>query len=154
MSRLRFFIWIFTKTFLGGILCYLDFLVLVSKWPLKKHCGVDSTYVYYVFLFLLLIILLWYTRHKMQGEKILRPFNFRWVFGFGRIFSGSMNEEPIMSTFTIFFFRCSPHAQCANSSLSFIYSYNTNPYPVSCWYALFLSQFPQLFWPSHTQSFW
>ena len=73
MSRLRFFIWIFIKTFLGGILCYLDFLVLVSKWPLKKQFGVDSTYVYYVFLFLLLIILLWYTRqsrHKMQGEKI------------------------------------------------------------------------------------
>ena len=44
-----------------------------------------------------------YTRHKMQGEKILKLFNLRWVFGFGRIFSGSMNEEPIMSTFTIFF---------------------------------------------------
>ena len=102
MSRLRFFIWIFIKTFLGGILCYLDFLVLVSKWPLKKHCGVDSTYVYYVFLFLLLIILLWYIRHKIQGKRILKPFNFRWVIGFGRIFSGSMNEEPIMSTFKIF----------------------------------------------------
>ena len=44
----------------GGILCYLDFLVLVSKWPLKHYCGVDSTYVYYVFLLFLFIILLWY----------------------------------------------------------------------------------------------
>merc|ERR1719471_261742 len=63
----------------GGVLCYLDFLILLSKWPLKKYCGINSTYVYYVFLFWLAIILLW------------------WVFGFGRIFSGAMNQEPIMS---------------------------------------------------------
>ena len=60
---------VFSNIIIGGILCYLDFIVLVSKWPLKKHCGVDTTYVYYVFLFLLLIILLWYTSHNMQGEK-------------------------------------------------------------------------------------
>ena len=60
---------VLSNIFIGGILCYLDFIVLVSKWPLKKHCGVDTTYVYYVFLFLLLIILLWYTSHNKQGEK-------------------------------------------------------------------------------------
>ena len=60
---------VLSNIFIGGILCYLDFIVLVSKWPLKKHCGVDTTHVYYVFLFLLLIILLWYTSHNMQGEK-------------------------------------------------------------------------------------
>ena len=79
-------------------MCYLDFIVLVSKWPLKNHCGVDSTYVYYVFLVLLLIILLWYTSHiTCKEDNNFKIIHSRWVFGFGRIFSGSMNEEPIMS---------------------------------------------------------
>ena len=94
------FSWPLSNIFIGGILCYLDFIVLVSKWPLKNHCGVDSTYVYYVFLFLLLIILLWYTSHITYKEDYkFKIIHSRWVFGFGRIFSGSMNEEPIMSEF-------------------------------------------------------
>ena len=64
--------------FPGGILCYLDFLVLIAKFPLKHYFGVDTVDVYYVFLFWLLIIMTW------------------WVAGFGRIFSGAINTEPFM----------------------------------------------------------
>ena len=72
--------------FLGGILCYLDFLVLISKFPLKHYFGVDTVDVYYVFLFWLLVIMIW------------------WVFGFGRIFSGAINTEPFMGNFDLILF--------------------------------------------------
>ena len=64
---------------IGGVLCYVDYLILISKWPLKKFFEVNTTYIYQVFLAFLVIIMIW------------------WVFGFGRIFSGAMNEDPVMS---------------------------------------------------------
>lgn len=63
----------------GGVLCYVDYLILLSKWPLKTYCEVNTTYIYYVFLGFLSIIMIW------------------WVFGFGRIFSGAMDNDPVMS---------------------------------------------------------
>ena len=63
---------------IGGVLCYLDFLILLSKEPLKRHCSVNTNFVYYVFLAFLVIIMIW------------------WIFGFGRIFSGAMDKDPVM----------------------------------------------------------
>ena len=63
---------------IGGVLCYLDFLILLSKEPLKRHCSVNTNFVYYVFLIFLMIIMIW------------------WVFGFGRIFSGAMERDLVM----------------------------------------------------------
>ena len=63
---------------IGGVLCYVDFLILLSKEPLKRNCNVNTNFVYYVFLGFLVIIMVW------------------WIFGFGRIFSGVMNKDPVM----------------------------------------------------------
>ena len=72
-----------TAPLVGGFLCYLDFLVLLSKFPLKRYFSVDTVDVYYVFLFWLLVIMIW------------------WIFGFGRIFSGAIDTEPFMGNFDL-----------------------------------------------------
>ena len=63
---------------IGGVLCYVDYLILISKEQLKRHFSVNANFVYYVFLGFLVIIMIW------------------WIFGFGRIFSGAMNTDPVM----------------------------------------------------------
>ena len=62
----------------GGVLCYIDFFILMSKEPLKRHCHVNTNFVYATFLGFLVIIMIW------------------WVLGFGRIFSGMMDQDPLM----------------------------------------------------------
>eukprot|EP00092_Neocalanus_flemingeri_P002633 GFUD01002820.1.p1 GENE.GFUD01002820.1~~GFUD01002820.1.p1 ORF type:complete len:173 (+),score=13.58 GFUD01002820.1:265-783(+) len=61
---------------IGGVLCYIDLLILIVAKALKTP--ENQAIPYLAFFGILLIILIW------------------WVFGFGRIFSGAMNREPVM----------------------------------------------------------